>query len=178
MLGKFGQFTVQLVGESELIPLFPAPWYCVKSVGCETADVVLQIEKGSLICNKPVSNGWSEDDSCGKKRWIYSNGKKVLFALQTEASHHDVRVTVNESVPNSLRMGIQFGLLLALYDKCVGLHGVTMLCGNEVVILSAPSGTGKTTLGKLLEKYCDAIMIRQFMDGPKHMTKCPGNPYK
>ncbi len=21
------------------------------------------------------------------------------------------------------------------------------------------------------------IMIRQFMDGPKHMTKCPGNPY-
>lgn len=22
------------------------------------------------------------------------------------------------------------------------------------------------------------IMIRQFMDGPKHMTKCPGNPYK
>jgi hypothetical protein len=22
------------------------------------------------------------------------------------------------------------------------------------------------------------IMVRQFMDGPKHMTKCPGNPYK
>lgn len=22
------------------------------------------------------------------------------------------------------------------------------------------------------------IIIRQFMDGPKHMTKCPGNPYK
>lgn len=22
------------------------------------------------------------------------------------------------------------------------------------------------------------IMIRQFQDGPKHMTKCPGNPYK
>ena len=22
------------------------------------------------------------------------------------------------------------------------------------------------------------VMIRQFMDGAKHMTKCPGNPYK
>ena len=22
------------------------------------------------------------------------------------------------------------------------------------------------------------IIIRQFQDGPKHMTKCPGNPYK
>ena len=22
------------------------------------------------------------------------------------------------------------------------------------------------------------IMIVQFQDGPKHMTKCPGNPYK
>ncbi len=22
------------------------------------------------------------------------------------------------------------------------------------------------------------IMIRKFQDGPKHMTKCPGNPYK
>ena len=27
--------------------------------------------------------------------------------------------------------------------------------------------------------FCGAtVMIRQFQDGPKHMTKCPGNPYK
>ncbi len=27
--------------------------------------------------------------------------------------------------------------------------------------------------------FCGAVvMIYQFEDGPKHMTKCPGNPYK
>ena len=27
--------------------------------------------------------------------------------------------------------------------------------------------------------FCGAtIMVRQFQDGPKHMTKCPNNPYK
>ena len=27
--------------------------------------------------------------------------------------------------------------------------------------------------------FCGKIvMIYQFQDGPKHMTKCPGNPYK
>lgn len=27
--------------------------------------------------------------------------------------------------------------------------------------------------------FCGAtIMIRQFEDGPKHITKCPNNPYK
>lgn len=27
--------------------------------------------------------------------------------------------------------------------------------------------------------FCGAVvMIRQFQDGPKHMTKCPNNPYK
>lgn len=27
--------------------------------------------------------------------------------------------------------------------------------------------------------FCGAtVIIRQFQDGPKHMTKCPNNPYK
>ena len=49
--------------------------------------------------------------------------------------------------------------MLALHDHCIGLHGVTLVIKNEIVILSAPSGTGKTTLSKLLETYSDAIVI-------------------
>lgn len=55
--------------------------------------------------------------------------------------------------------GLQFGLLLALNQQYIGLHGVTLLCGYEIIILSAPSGTGKTTLAGLLEAYRDAIVI-------------------
>lgn len=72
---------------------------------------------------------------------------------------YSVSVLVDPSMQTSVQAAAQFGLLVALYKDCIGLHGVTLLCGNEVVILSAPSGTGKTTLAHLLETYCDASVI-------------------
>ncbi len=68
-------------------------------------------------------------------------------------------IKVVKALDGYVRIGIHYGLMMALHQECVGLHGVTLLCGNEIIILSAPSGTGKTTLGKLLEQYCDAVVI-------------------
>lgn len=50
-------------------------------------------------------------------------------------------------------------MLLSLSDQAIGFHGVTILCGDQVIILSAPSGTGKTTLAKLLTEHCDGLVI-------------------
>ncbi len=43
-----------------------------------------------------------------------------------------------------------------------------------------PHGSGKNKQGTPVTcPFCGAtIMIYRFEDGPKHMTKCPANPYK
>ena len=81
-----------------------------------------------------------------------------MFGLRF-AEQNVVTVFIKKALDCYVRLGIQHALMISLLRECVGLHGVTLLCGNEIIILSAPSGTGKTTLGKLLEKYSDAIII-------------------
>jgi len=121
-------------------------------------DKVLYIEENLTDCNTILSDGWvcrtNKDSSMG----IYCVNGRGLFALE-QADSNSVIVHVRKANDNDLRIGIQYGLILALYQECIGMHGVTLLCGNEIIVLSAPSGTGKTTLAKLLEKFCDAIVI-------------------
>ena len=156
---QFGQFAVQLIDETKRFPVFPSHWDKANLTDSETADVVLRIREVSFASIPSMNEGWTEANICGKRSWVYSYGNNALFALQFGTTRNDVCVLVNRATPNNIRLGVQFGLLLALNKNCIGLHGVTVLCGNEIVILSAPSGTGKTTLAHLLETYCEAIMI-------------------
>ena len=159
MILELGQFTVRLIGKSCFLEnLFPR-WNNTKIVENEPIDAVLRIEEAPYIYSDPANTGWTVGYICGKRSLVYTDGRKALFALQCEALRNDVVVLVNEAATHNLRIGVQFGVLLALCEKSFGLHGVTLLCGNEIVILSAPSGTGKTTLAHLLETYCDALMI-------------------
>lgn len=103
--------------------------------------------------------GWNPITLSGERIVVYSQQNKALFALKKGLSPKNITILVNSTEKRSSLLGTQFGLLEALSEKCIGLHGVTLLCGNEIVILSAPSGTGKTTLARLLEKYCDAITV-------------------
>ena len=49
---------------------------------------------------------------------------------------------------------------------------------NDIRVLKAASSIIKEGFAKVCP-FCGAtIMIYQFEDGPKHMTKCPNNPYK
>ena len=89
---------------------------------------------------------------------MYFCDEKPIFALHN-TSQQITTVSVCEPKKGYFRLGVQYGMMVALHEKYIGIHGVTLLCGNEIIILSAPSGTGKTTLAKLLEKYCDAIII-------------------
>lgn len=159
MILQFGQFEVRLIDETKRFPAFPSRWDKAKPTDGETTDAVLRIQEASVASTAPMVEGWTEANICGRQSWVYSNGHNALFALQPGSTRNDVCVLVDGAASNSIRAGAQFGLLLALSDNCIGLHGATMLCGDEVVILSAPSGTGKTTLAHLLETNCDAVTV-------------------
>lgn len=160
MIYRFGRFAVQLIGEADLLPAFPTSWQASEgSVEDSPPDAVLHIHETPELCQTAMSDGWTVEDSDGEERWIYSDGRDALFAVQFGASQREVTVLASRTNPYGFRVGMQFGLMLALREKCIGLHGVTILCGDEIVILSAPSGTGKTTLAHLLETYRDALVI-------------------
>lgn len=79
-------------------------------------------------------------------RLVYGRGDAVdIYAENTDI--------------HNFKIGAQYALMLSMADCCVGLHGVTVVCGNQVLILSAPSGTGKTTLANLLCRYTHSAVV-------------------
>ena len=132
------------------------PW--VLSSEEKEADVVLLISEELIKYETGAFNGWDYQTCNDSSLAVYCQNGKALIGLKQTGSNN-VTVFVRNAMESYIRIGIQYGLMLALHQECIGLHGVTLLCGNEIIILSAPSGTGKTTLANLLEKYCDAITI-------------------
>lgn len=155
---EFGKYSVRLIDETKSSAEFPLHWHD-KQIRYRNPDVVLRVCEASVADTSFINDGWIVDNSCGNKRFLYLENGIVLFAEQFGSSQNTVRLIVNVKTPKNIRLGMQFSLLLALHKRCVGLHGVTLLCGNEIIILSAPSGTGKTTLAHLLEEFNDAIVI-------------------
>ena len=156
----FGQVAVEFLGDDQLIGFFRNIWKRYLEISGNTqSETVLIFEKAPSLTDEHFGDGWNEFLLCGEKAIAYSQNGKMLFALQNSASGNQTKIMVYDDEKRIIRLAAQYGLMYTLHQKCIGLHGVTLLCGNEVVILSAPSGTGKTTLAKLLEKYCDAIVI-------------------
>lgn len=157
---SFGIFLVQING-SVTFSVFPSSIWQKEQTETNSLvpDVMLTIEKGILPRHGSAFTGWCISKADDRWLAVYSLDGKEQFALQYGKYDEAVKVIVADEYGNHVRLGVQFGLLLALYRQCVGFHGVTLLFGNEIIILSAPSGTGKTTLAKLLEKYSDAIVI-------------------
>ena len=157
---RFGQFSVQFKGSQSLLENLPL-WksYAVEKPSIPFSGVSLILEEGSVFHFNCPNEGWNAESDKEKYSAAYVERQKVLFILHYGMKQEYVKIFLPDRNGIAIRPGLQFGMLTALHQNCVGLHGVTMLCGKEVVILSAPSGTGKTTLAHLLEEYCDAIMI-------------------
>ncbi|MBR3739835.1 MAG: ATP-binding protein [Clostridia bacterium] len=119
----------------------------------------MHIEEGIETVPEKEKKAWHLHNHGGLNEVFYSPKGHPVFSLVYGSFPQELTIRLSTPVSNYARIGIQHGIMLSLYQKCVGLHGVTLLCGDEIVILSAPSGTGKTTLAKLLEKYCNAIII-------------------
>lgn len=157
---RFGQFDLRVTGNSSLLNSIPV-WeqYISKSVQDEDSVITLNMEVTTVLPQPTSEDGWRAETIGDIQQAVYTAQQKVLFALLFSPGARNVRVLFPGNFLGAIRPGMQFGMLTALYQKCIGLHGVTLLCGDEIIILSAPSGTGKTTLAHLLENYCDAIVI-------------------
>ena len=179
MLFRTGQYFFSVSGKSTLTDLLPLHWknYEQKEEPGDNNGAVLYLEEGLKQFSEALSDGWFLQCDGRRRRAQYVLQGKAIFELQYSLPAHnfesgpssgndnshdfnnEVTIRVRKALDSYVRSGVHYGMLLALHQSCVGLHGVTLLCKNEIVILSAPSGTGKTTLSRLLEQYCDALVI-------------------
>ena len=150
---------LSIKGEDELLDSIFTGWKNEQ----EVSDTFQESIKIQLISsdyndlNRP--EGWYAESEGVHQKTYYSFDGITYFSLEYDIPVDAIRVCFNGKNIIYAKMGIQYAIMLALHDYCIGLHGVTLVIRNEIVILSAPSGTGKTTLSKLLETYSDAIVI-------------------
>lgn len=162
MLLRIGQYLLRIVNIDFRYNAIPSKWHEYFTIRSDFSEsVVLLLEEGAYCSDTKLPEGWFLDSSSGNKKVCYIIKGKIAFEIQYDFSldKNLLKIRVMKATENYLSLGIQYGILLALNKRCIGLHGVTLLCRNEIITLSAPSGTGKTTLSKLLEKYCDASVI-------------------
>lgn len=150
-----GKYNCCIAGSDDLVRFVPSGWSGAEKAQTHYSETItIRLETATIAGENVLSDGWIYN----LQKAVYIQNGKTIFALQSRKKN-EVTVYVQRALEGYVRSGIQFGIMMALHQQCVGLHGVTLVCGNEIVILSAPSGTGKTTLAKLLEKYCDAVVV-------------------
>ena len=155
----FGSFRLRIKGSEALQHLLPEHWHRFR-IEAEAADahVTICVHEGTLPEAEAFPPGWSSRRTGETEQVVYADNGRLVFAL-SEDTDGEWHLSIGAGAVVSMLLGIRFGMLLALRERCLGLHGVTLLCGDEIVILSAPSGTGKTTLAGLLGKYRDAMVL-------------------
>ena len=161
MYYSFGQICVQLLIPDVLSGYLPKKWdaYSLLMASPPESDLSVSFELFPLSDGKICAEGWETIAYCGKRLNVFSRNSRAVFAIESLRSKKEMKVYVNGDIQKSFCLGLQFSLLIYMYQEYIGLHGVTLVCEKEIIILSAPSGTGKTTLAKLLEHYSDAVVI-------------------
>ncbi len=153
-------FSLRIEADEALLKLLPGQWerYFSKTDDSQT-ELVIKIREEEALAGTSYSEGWSSHPLNGVRQAVYAPKGRAYFSLTYALPVKEVTVCVRKALEVFVRCGVLFGMLTASHQTCVGLHGVTLVCGEQAVLLSAPSGTGKTTLAGLLEKHCGAKVI-------------------
>ncbi len=153
-------FSLRIEGDSELVAYIPKQWVENLYRPGAREEYYLRLEQDDGLNGILFPEGWSTRLRNGRPQAVFAPQGIAGFALQYDAQNDKgVTVSVRKAMGRDVRPAILYGMLTALHRRFVGLHGVTMMCGGCSVILSAPSGTGKTTLSRLLEQYCGGRVI-------------------
>ena len=102
---------------------------------------------------------WVCKEEDGKGIVMFSSAGRVRFQIEFGPANELVHIVTDANPMRNFRLGMQHALMLQFSKVCIGLHGVTISYQGQNIVLSAPSGTGKTTLAKLLQQYCGAEVI-------------------
>ncbi len=155
-----GRLSLCIEASEELLKHIPVEWRGFFRIGVQRPDGIVMRLGGPAFPDETVfPDGWSSRALHGKNHAVFADHGKAQFSLVCDPSADEVAVHVRKALDGYVRSGILYGMLTALYRDYVGLHGVTLFMKGRNVILSAPSGTGKTTLSRLLEAECGARVI-------------------
>lgn len=153
-------FSLTAEGEPDHLRLISDQWEDFPIGSPLSGDrYVMHIGQTDDLCDTVLPTGWSLIEQGRMLTAAYAPKGKAHFLIRYAPDSNEVTVCVKFAIKSFIRTGSMFGTLIALHHRCVGLHGVTVACGDETVILSAPSGTGKTTLSRILEEHGEARVI-------------------
>lgn len=152
--------------------------YYVRIVGIEVipTHVMEELEQYRVVETVPkyfcirISNGTFPSCQAGFSGWMtIRNGQEPIvcyctcgvpsFSLALDSCNRRIELVIAEEYIHNAKVALNYALMLVLATECIGLHGATVICGHKAIILSAPSGTGKSTLANLLRAYCDVAIV-------------------
>lgn len=156
-----GRYSLRISGPESVVGVLSDRWrgFYGPEHGLSGSIRVLIRENPGFLEGLAFRNGWHAWRDNDGHHMVYTRHGRAWFAVKSNAELTEFTVCCRKDDYNHAALGIQYAAMLALSGEYIGFHGVTLLCGNEIIILSAPSGTGKTTLSHLLEKHCDALAI-------------------
>ncbi len=160
MMPRNKPLSLHIEAERTLLKNIPEKWMdFFRITGQESDAAVLYLREAPWLNEKGFPEGWSRCTVNGSDYAVFVIHGKASFAVSYNPSADKATVYIRRAVDGFVHSGILYGMLTALHRAYVGLHGVTLSVKGRNVILSAPSGTGKTTMSRLLEAECGARVI-------------------
>ncbi len=102
----------------------------------------------------------NKDDKCFC--WYKSHGSNVYFAYRI-GDNKSSCVKILDTFKGKLWNGVIFNLMgfedIMARENCAVLHGSMVKKDGEMIVFTAPCGTGKSTQADLWEKYADAEIV-------------------
>lgn len=129
-----------------------------------TAQVPINPDGLEVIPHYDASFSDISNSECGPILSFYADSEYIFSLRHVKDGGYDA--FINRFLGYSVKMGLKFALLLELAERgFYGFHALTMVCPSSdgkterTVLLSAPSGTGKSTHGELWRTHLGAQIL-------------------